>query len=99
MGWGRTLLLGDVGNRLDIEDCERDIGALQRKLRANSKMDRNQDDELAALREEVDELKLVVGSLTRILTSKGVVDEAELSRFARVIDDDQVIEYLDDDPA
>ena len=28
MGWGRTLLLGDIGNRLDIEDTERDIAHL-----------------------------------------------------------------------
>ena len=31
MGWGRTLFLGDIGNRLDIEDTERDIGSLKRE--------------------------------------------------------------------
>jgi hypothetical protein len=29
MGWGRTLLLGDIGNRLDIEDTEQDIAKPQ----------------------------------------------------------------------
>ncbi len=39
MGWGRTLLLGDVGNRLDIGDCEREISSLRTKLRQKSKND------------------------------------------------------------
>ncbi len=29
MGWGRTLLLGDIGSRLDIADTERDIEKLK----------------------------------------------------------------------
>lgn len=93
MGWGRTLLLGDVGNRLDIEDCERDISSLRRSLDENSRVDVGQDEELRSLRKEVDELKLCISSLTRILTAKGVVAEADLNRFARVIDDD-AIKYL-----
>ena len=32
MGWGRTFLLGDVGNRLDISDCEADIRVLKESL-------------------------------------------------------------------
>lgn len=94
MGWGRTLLLGDAGNRLDIEDCERDIARLQRRLRDNTNVDVDQDLELRRLRREVDQLKLSLGSLTRILTAKGLVDEAELARFVKVIDDDDIAEML-----
>jgi hypothetical protein len=32
MGFARTLLLGHVGNRLDIDDCEREISSLRTKL-------------------------------------------------------------------
>ncbi|MEM7576723.1 MAG: hypothetical protein AAF328_04530 [Planctomycetota bacterium] len=32
MGWARTLLLGDIGNRLDIGDVEQDLGHLRRRL-------------------------------------------------------------------
>ena len=88
MGWGRTLLLGDVGNRLDIGDCEREIASLRTKLRQKSKNDLNQDETLENLRQEVDELKLCLSSVTRILTAKGLLDEVELARFAQVIDDD-----------
>ena len=38
MGWGRTLLLGDIGNRLDIEDCERSISALRDTFTDQSKV-------------------------------------------------------------
>jgi hypothetical protein len=34
MGWGRTLLLGDIGNRLDIEDTEKDIELLKKDIYA-----------------------------------------------------------------
>ena len=56
MGWGRTLLLGDIGNRLDIEDCERSISALRDTFTDQSKVDRSQDEEIRELRREVDEL-------------------------------------------
>ena len=29
MGWGRTLVLGDIGDRLDIADTEREISNLR----------------------------------------------------------------------
>ena len=94
MGWGRTLLLGDVGNRLDIAECEQEISSMRRSLRDKSRTDVNQDEELRRLRREVDELKLCLSSLTRILTAKGVVEEGDLSRFARVIDDDDVMKVF-----
>jgi hypothetical protein len=32
MGWARTLLLGDIGNRLDIKDTQRDIARLKLEI-------------------------------------------------------------------
>ncbi len=96
MGWGRTLLLGDVGNRLDIGDCERDIASLRSKLRQNTRQDISQNEELQNLRRELDEVKLCLGSLTRILTANGLIDAAELARFAKVIDDDEIIQFLNE---
>lgn len=39
MGWGRTLFSGDVGNRLDIDDCEDGTRRLRRNLRAKTERD------------------------------------------------------------
>ena len=36
MGWGRTLFLGDIGNRLDIGDCENEVARLRRNLDSQS---------------------------------------------------------------
>ena len=39
MGWARTLLLGDIGNRLDIGDAERDIEQLRKRVSRKSRID------------------------------------------------------------
>ena len=49
MGWGRTLLLGDIGNRLDIADTERDIASLRTRLRSKAQTDQTQDKRLGEL--------------------------------------------------
>ena len=96
MGWGRTLLLGDIGNRLDIEDCERSIYALRRTFSDQSKVDRSQDDEIRELRRELDELKLCVGSLTRILIARQIVSESDVTRIANVIDENEIARIIEE---
>lgn len=43
MGWARTLLLGDIGNRLDIADSERDIQSIRRRLARARRLNRARD--------------------------------------------------------
>ncbi len=91
MGWGRTLFLGDIGNRLDIADTERDVEGLQRRLRSKDRADRAQDERLAALESENDQLKLYLASLIRLLVSKGTLSHDELGALVDGIDcDDDV---------
>ncbi len=52
MGWARTLLLGDIGNRLDIGDAERDIAELGRTLNDKTRRDASQDRRLEQLEAE-----------------------------------------------
>ncbi len=86
MGWGRTLFLGDIGNRLDIEDTERDVSRLKRSVRDQGRTDRAQDERLKALEDENDQLKLYLASLTRLLVSKGTLSKDELTAFVEIID-------------
>ncbi|MBC2602490.1 hypothetical protein [Puniceicoccus vermicola] len=58
MGWGRTLFLGDVGNRLDIQDTERDIDSLKREIRGSFHKDLSQDQKIEKLIAENAEMKL-----------------------------------------
>ncbi|MFH1417979.1 MAG: hypothetical protein ABII12_06810 [Planctomycetota bacterium] len=87
MGWGRTLLLGDIGNRLDIADTERDIGALKQELGRKRQLDQSQDQAIRVLQKENEELKLYLASLLRLLVSKQVLSREELSSFVRLIDE------------
>jgi hypothetical protein len=86
MGWGRTLLLGDIGNRLDIEDTENDIADLRHRLAGSARVDEDQDLRIAALEEENDQLKLYLASLIRLLQSKGVVSREEINAVVQGVD-------------
>lgn len=98
MGWGRTLFLGDWGNRMDIADTERDISGLRMRLRTKDRKDLAQDKRLAELEAENEELKLYLASLTRLLVSKGTLSQEELEAFVDSIDEGGP-ERGDGDPA
>ena len=86
MGWMRTLLLGDIGNRLDIADAEREIAALRRQNRqSRSGVGRNER-LLVAMRDELGRHKLALTALTRFLVAKGLATEEELDEFIREVD-------------
>ena len=86
MGWGRTLLLGDIGNRLDIEDTERDIARLKSAIRGAFHKDMSQDSKIDALLSENAELKLYLASVIRLLVTKGIIAQAELAAVVEKLD-------------
>jgi len=86
MGWGRTLLLGDIGNRLDIEDAELDISRLKRDMGRAFRKDMSQDEKINALAAENAELKLYLASVIRLLGARGIVSEAELQAIVEAVD-------------
>lgn len=86
MDWFRLLVLGDVGQQLDIEDLEQDVGRLRGRLRSQRNTDRTQDEALLTLRREVTELKLVVSELTRMLMATGTLPAESVEKLARGMD-------------
>jgi hypothetical protein len=86
MGWGRTLILGDIGNRLDIADTENEIRRLKRSLSVGLGKDMVQDNKIDRLEQENAELKLYLASVVRLLLSKGVVSASELEAMVELID-------------
>ena len=86
MGWGRTLLLGDIGNRLDIEDTERDIASVKQELASNVYKNLSQDKQLQLLANENAELKLYLASLIQLLKSKQLITNEELVTMVNNID-------------
>lgn len=89
MGWGRTLLLGDIGNRLDIADTEEDIARMRESLTRKELRDLDQDQRLELLTKENEQLKLYLASLLRLLTKKRVLTSEELETFVALIDDEK----------
>jgi hypothetical protein len=86
MGWGRTLLLGDVGNRLDIADAEREITNLKNEIAESYRKDMSQDELIQKLVRENAELKLYLASLTRLLMKKGAISREELQAVVQAVD-------------
>lgn len=86
MGWGRTLLLGDIGNRLDIEDTECDIADLKHQLAGAFRKDMTQDQKIDALVNENAELKLYLASLIRLLLAKNLLTRRELESMVATLD-------------
>lgn len=86
MGWGRMLLLGNIGQQLDIQDVQRALAQIDGQLQAGHKFDRDSTDALNRLARENAELKLYLAAVIRLLASKGVVSPAELTTIVDTID-------------
>ena len=85
MSWPRLLLLGDVGQQLDIDDIEGDVARLRGRLARQAAADESQDEALRTLRREVTELKLVVAELARLLVAGGTVPPEAVDRVVRAL--------------
>lgn len=93
MGWGRLLLLGNIGQQLDLSDQKSEIDALRRELERNrtpSSAERidlgSVEREVRALRNENDELRLYLTAIVRLLVSKGMVSQDELIGIVNAVD-------------
>lgn len=86
MGWGRMLLLGDVGQQLDIRDTQAALGEISAQLRATGKFDHEVAQRLDRLATENAELKLYLAAITRLLVDRGVISADELARVVDRVD-------------
>ncbi len=85
MGWGRMLLLGNLGQQMDIEEQRREIQNLRSRVRSESRSV-TQDIELRldVLERQSDEIKLYLAAIVRYLAAKGQID---LNEFAKLVDE------------
>ena len=86
MGWMRTLLLGDIGNRLDIADTERSVSALRQSQQRTVKNLHARDREIERLKDELERQKLAIQALTRFLVQKDLINDQELQEFIEAVD-------------
>ena len=86
MGWGRMLLLGNVGQQLDIGDVQNAVNEMQHAFLDNQRTDLDQAKSIAALKRENQELKLYLATITRLLVSKGVIKPEEVQTIVKAIE-------------
>jgi hypothetical protein len=86
MGLMRTLLLGDLGQHLDIADNEKAIRTLREKQRDGATELERKASEIAKLRQELGRQALAIQCLTRFLIDRGLVNAEELAAFADALD-------------
>ncbi len=80
------LLLGDLGQQLDIRDTQAALQHLNQQLAAARQADQGAARNLETLARENAELKLYLAAVTRLLVAKGVVTPRELADIVDVID-------------
>lgn len=86
MGWGRMMLLGNVGQQMDIGDLENAIWKMRDDFSQKEQVDRAQGEDIQQLKNENHELKLYLATLIRLLVSKGVLKQEEMETIVSAID-------------
>jgi hypothetical protein len=86
MGWGRWLLLGDLGQQMDLADQQAEIERLKRQVHSRPALAASADERLQALQRENDELKLYLAAVIRLLVAKNVASAADINALVAAID-------------
>ena len=86
MSLGRTLLLGDLGLQMNIEDLETDVTALRRQIIGGIRRDTSLKGTVEGLVAENAQLRLYFVSLVRLLVRKGVISKEELQAMVSAVD-------------
>jgi hypothetical protein len=86
MGWGRMMLLGNVGQQMDIGDLENAVEQMRDEFADKEQVDRAQGRDIQQLQAENHELKLYLATLIRLLISKGVLKPEEVQTIVSAIE-------------
>jgi hypothetical protein len=80
------LLLGNIGQQMDLDDVQEEIADLRSRLRTSRINAEAVDRETDRLAAENDELRLYVAAILRVLVAKQVVSRDELVDLVRTVD-------------
>jgi hypothetical protein len=82
MGWGRFLLLGNLGQQLDLGEQQRSLERIRGSVEGQYHRDARQDQQLRMLWTENVELKLTVNRLASLLVQRGVITADDVRKIA-----------------
>jgi hypothetical protein len=83
----RYLLLGNVGQQMDLDVQREDLRRLQEQATVRRRKFERADHQLAELREEHDQLKFAVAGLLRSLLAKDVLSRDEVGRIIQLVEE------------
>jgi len=86
MGWGKWLLLGDLGQQLDITNQQEEIEKLKLQLQAQQAAPGSLEERLNLIQRDVDELKLYLAALIRLLIAKKLTTSEEMRTLVTAVD-------------
>lgn len=86
MGWGRMMLLGNVGQQLDIGDLDNAVAEMRNDIAQKGQLDREQGQDIEQLKNENHELKLYLATLIRLLVAKGILKQEEVGAIVSAIE-------------
>ena len=80
------MLLGNVGQQLDIQDLENAINQMQADVAQAQNLERTEEQSLDELKRENHELKLYLATLVKLLVAKGVIRQEEVDTAVQAIE-------------
>lgn len=86
MGWGRYLLLGELGQQLDISDQKVELERLRAEVQRRDPASLDPAPAIQRLQQENDELRLYLAAVIRCLVSKQVISGGELKQIVELVD-------------
>lgn len=86
MGWGRFLLLGDIGQQLDLSDLNFEHNRLKRDANWTGRQTRDLQERVHELEEENADLRLSFGVLLQVLRTKNIVSEEQYAAIVSAAD-------------
>src|SRR6266404_5254989 len=86
MGWGRWLLLGDLGQQMDLADQQAEIERLRQAVQSRPVPPPSSNEKFQAIQRENDELKLYLTAIIRLLVAKKVATVDEIKALVAAVD-------------
>jgi hypothetical protein len=86
MGWARLLFLGEGSLQMDIEVQAEELRRLREQARVRKRDFDRADHELDVLKEENDQLKTALGAVVRLLVSKNILSNDEVTRIVGLVE-------------
>jgi hypothetical protein len=80
------LLLGDLGQQMDLSDQKHELASLRRQVRHSRGSAADARRQGRQLQDDIDELRLYLAATIRLLVSKGAITRDEMTQFVEIID-------------